>query len=382
MGRIAIFLLTVAVLACLGLGCRSNSSEPSATGPARGDDGAVEGQPDERGEDGTIDGEEPPVEERDDGTDDGEPESTGDSDVVTPRNAGKSCSAAADPVGETSLMATIEGLAAPELEGRYPGTPGDASGRALIEARFKCLGLDAPGGSYQQPFTTEDGEETANVIAVMRGSDPEVAGEVIVVGAHHDHLGQDEQGIYLGANDDASGVAALLGLAERLVNQGQAPRRTVVFAAFGAEEAGYLGSLHYAAHPFQGLSLEDTVFMVNLDMIGSYKREGLLYALHTFPGTPGRQILDGVVADFPDLNVVLGEKGELADHMTFCEARVPVTFFFTSDDGCYHKPCDAADRIDRANHARITQLVWALLSKAADGETDLAAARAKGCGDE
>lgn len=334
-------------------GCRTSTSDKTESPPAANVEGASDGE--------------------------GQPEQP-DAAASVPPARRRSCSAAADPLSEASLMATIEALAAPGLEGRYPGTAGDATARSFIEARFKCLGLEGPGGSYQQSFTTEDGEVTANVLGVMRGSDPEVQGEVIVVAAHHDHLGKDDEGIYHGANDDASGVAAVLALAEKLATQPQAPRRTVVFAAFGAEEAGYLGSLHYAAHPFEGLSLDDTVYMVNLDMIGSYQREGSVYALHTFPGTPGREILDGLTGAFSDLDVVLGEPGEIADHITFCDADVPVTFFHTTDEDCYHKPCDDAARIDRKNLSRIAQLVWALLTEAVDGEKDLAAARAKGCG--
>ncbi len=291
------------------------------------------------------------------------------------------CSATADPLSEASLMATLSALAAPSLAGRAPGTRGDTAARAIIEARFRCLGLEAPGGAFQQPFATDEGVPTANVLGVLRGSDPEVAHEVIVVAAHHDHLGADASGIYLGANDDASGVAAVLGLAERLARQGRAPRRTIVFALFGAEESGFLGSLHYDAHPLPGLSLADTVFMINLDMIGRYASERRLYALHTFPGTPGRTLLEGLVGDFPDLDVVLGEPGDAADHLTFCDAGVPAAFFWTSDEACYHNPCDTAERIDRGPYTRTVKLVSALLSVAAEGDLDLAAARARGCGD-
>ncbi len=291
------------------------------------------------------------------------------------------CSAAPDPIAETALMTTLASLASPSLAGRAPGTVGDASARALIEERFRCLGLEAPDGAFQQPFTTPDGARTANVVGVLRGADPEVGGDIIVVAAHHDHLGESEAGIHLGANDDASGVAAVLGIAERLIQQGRAPRRTIAFAVFGAEEAGFLGSRHYAAHPPGGLSLEDTVFMLNLDMIGRYGAEDRLYALHTFPGTPGRTLLEGLLGDFPELDVVLGEPGEEADHLTFCDAGVPVAFFFTPDDACYHRPCDTPGRIDRGPYARTVALALALVSEAADGELDLAAARMEGCGE-
>lgn len=288
--------------------------------------------------------------------------------------------AAGSPLSQQALRETVEALAGPELAGRAPGTAGDRATRAWIEARFECIGLETEGGAYQQAFETEEGAPTANVIGVLRGSDPAVADEVVVIGAHHDHLGTDETGIYAGANDNASGVALMVGLAEVLAAQGT--RRTVVFAAFGAEELGFLGSQHFVDQPPGDLAMADVVFMINLDMVGRYGDEGVLYALHTFEGTPGHTLLEPMLPEFSGLDVVLGEPGADADHLTFCEAGVPVTFFFTEDSECYHQTCDVPEHLDWPGFERVAALVGAFAGEVADTELDLAAAREDGCGAE
>jgi len=106
-----------------------------------------------------------------------------------------------------------------------------------------------------------------NVAGVVPGCDPEVARETLIIGAHLDHVGiQGEKLIFNGAQDNASGVAAVLELA-RVISSGPKPRRSIVFVLFGAEEAGLIGSLHYAANsPFD---LDNTIAMLNLDCIGA-----------------------------------------------------------------------------------------------------------------
>ena len=117
----------------------------------------------------------------------------------------------------------------------------------------------------------------ANVVGILRGTDPKLKDEVIVVGAHYDHLGHGGQGslaqregeIHHGADDNASGTAALIELARMFSAERDRQRRTVVFIAFGGEEEGLLGSSHYVAHP--ALAVEQTVAMLNMDMVGRLK---------------------------------------------------------------------------------------------------------------
>jgi len=277
------------------------------------------------------------------------------------------------PYGVAELRARVALLAAPALDGRAPGTDGDRAARAHIVERFRCLGLTAggAGGSYEQPF-----DDTANVIGLVPGSDPAVGAEIVLVGAHHDHLG----GGMLGANDNASGVAALLAVAQGVRRAG-APRRTIAFVTYGAEERGLVGSLHLVAHPPASLPLDRIVEVINLDMVGSHASVNAVSAFGTFPKLPARAILAELARKYPKLNVGLGGHSVRGDHLGFCQQGIPYVFFWTPDRRCYHEKCDTADRLDYPRMADIAQLAGGLVQRLADTDTDLAAAKARaGCG--
>jgi Zn-dependent M28 family amino/carboxypeptidase len=254
------------------------------------------------------------------------------------------------------------------------GSAGDAAARAAIAARFRCLGLEPGGadGGYEQPFVVE-GRRAANVVGVLPGSEPSVASQVILVGAHHDHLGDG----HLGANDNASGVAALLAVAQAVRRHG-APRRAIVFVTFDGEEAGLLGSAELAAHPPAAAPLDRVVLVVNLDMIGSYAARDVVYAFGTFAGSPARAAL---ARRTPGLHVVLGGHSDRGDQAAFCARGIPYAFFWTPDPRCYHERCDTADRVDTAHLAAIAERAGDLVEALADGATDLAEAKRRhGCG--
>src|SRR6185369_13782719 len=138
--------------------------------------------------------------------------------------------------------------------------------------------LDVPGVtlSLATVLLEEEGArgKTANVVGMVQGTDPVLKSERVVVGAHHDHLGArgfdpflgEVEVIHNGADDNASGVAGLLAIARTVALGKERPKRTVVFATFGAEELGLLGSKYYLRHP--PFPVEKIVAMVNLDMIG------------------------------------------------------------------------------------------------------------------
>ncbi len=277
------------------------------------------------------------------------------------------------PYGADELRARVALLASPKLDGRAPGTDGDRAARAHIVERFRCLGLTAGGadGSYEQPF-----DDTANVIGLVPGSDATVGTEIVLVGAHHDHLG----GGMLGANDNASGVTALLAVAQAVRRQG-APRRTIAFVTFGAEERGLVGSLHLVAHPPAALPLDRIVQVINLDMVGSHSSANAVYAFGAFPGLPARAILAELGRKHPKLNVGLGGHSVRGDHLGFCRNRIPYVFFWTPDRRCYHEKCDTVERLDYPRMADIAQLAGGLVQRLADTDVDLAAAKARaGCG--
>ncbi|HEU4732904.1 MAG TPA: M28 family peptidase, partial [Kofleriaceae bacterium] len=293
-----------------------------------------------------------------------------------PALAGPGCVDDGAPYDAASLRAQVAYLAAPELDGRASGTAGDLAARRHLAERFRCLGLVPAGadGSYEQPFTA-GGHATANLVGYLPGNDAAVGGDIILVGAHHDHLG----GAHLGANDDASGAAALLAIAQAIRRHG-APRRTIAFVAFGGEELGLVGSAYFAAHPPPGLPIDRIVYDINLDMIGSYASAGAVYAMGTFRGLAATRLVRALVAEHPALRVGLGGRGVGSDHEAFCAAGVPYVFFWTPDRRCYHARCDTVDRLDAAHAAEIAALAGALVEQLSSSATDLAAARDRlGC---
>src|SRR4029434_9205987 len=121
-----------------------------------------------------------------------------------------------------------------------------------------------------------------NIVGILPGSDPKLKDEAIVLGAHYDHLGRGGEGslapregdIHHGADDNASGTAALIELARRLTTQRPKPRRTIVFIAFSGEEEGLIGSSYYVNHPI--VPLAKTIAMINMDMIGRLQDQKLI----------------------------------------------------------------------------------------------------------
>ncbi len=254
----------------------------------------------------------------------------------------------------------------------------------------------------------------ANVVGVLRGSDPKLADEVIVVGAHYDHLGHGgrgslagrEGGIHHGADDNASGTAAIIELARVLSAERARVRRTVVFIAFGGEEEGLLGSSHYVNHP--AAPLEKTVAMINLDMVGRLRGDALMIggvgtaaewramieeannALEvkvvaaSLGGGATQSGTDSPASnDKPAMPIVTGADGRVvatasatrrfnlrlnedgfgpSDHSSFYAKRIPVLFFFTGTHEDYHKPTDTADRINYDGLAAVAEFVRHILS--------------------
>lgn len=279
------------------------------------------------------------------------------------------CAAAADYDVE-AMTADLAYLASPELDGRAPGSQGDGAARAFVAERFACLGLEplGDGGGYPQAFSDFDGYETANVLAMIGGQGTGVSEESIIVSAHLDHFG----GGWLGANDNASGVTALLAIAAALARSGQAPDRTLVFAVFGAEESGFEGAEHFVRNPPRALDIDRVVYNLNMDMVGSYAESGALYALGTFGNTPGRRAVADRARAHPSIEVALGDGSDQSDNAVFCADGVPYIFLWTEDGECYHERCDTSSRIDYASLAEIAALAGEVTLDLANSGDDLA----------
>ena len=293
---------------------------------------------------------------------------------------------------DASIAAHVAELASPALRGRGDGTPDEAAAAARVAAWLREAGAEPAGDDGYLTRFDYPGGKSQNVVGVIRGRDPE-AGHV-VVGAHYDHLGVDAGGIYLGADDNASGTAGLVAIAAALARDGQRPRRTVVVVAFGAEEAGLYGSAAYVAHPARPLA--DAVAMINLDMIG--RREFLAakeYALArafvardeigalTSPGAEalaalahqagaalGRPVV--AASDFGPLEAQIRPRIEQrGDQASFAAAAVPYLWLSTSMHDDYHLPSDSPDKVDPATVATVGRMVVAVIA----GMPDRAALR-------
>ncbi len=286
---------------------------------------------------------------------------------------------AGSPFDQKALGASITFLASVDLGGRVPGSDGDVVARKHIAERFECLGISPAGddGGFEQAFVDSEKKATANVVGFVKGTDEKVGDQIILIGAHHDHVG----GKLLGANDNASGVVALLAIAHWVKQQEGGPKRTIAFVTFGAEEQGMVGSRYFAAHAPASLPMKNVVQFINLDMVGSHKSKGFVAAMGTFSKQPARKAMDGLVGKFEQLRVGLGGRAARSDHYAFCKAGIPYVFFWTPDATCYHAACDTAEKIDLPRMADIAQLAGELAWTLASSDKDLAASRAKlGCG--
>jgi hypothetical protein len=274
---------------------------------------------------------------------------------------GGNCPAIADPFAPSVLQDGIGYLASDQLGGRAPNTPGDVATRAYIEQAFRCAGLMPAGadGGFQQPFTAPDGTMTANVVGYLPGSDPALRSEIIIIGAHHDHLGTVGGQIYNGANDNASGAITVIALARALA--AQHPKRTIGFVTFGYEEhvGNCEGSEYFAAHTPAALPIGSVKYMVNADMVGTYMQAGEVTVYGANAGTRGRTILDGLASSYSMLTLTHSGNADTddSDFQAFADRSIPYVYFETWDEQCYHKPCDDTARIDFASMSKIAQLL-------------------------
>ena len=204
---------------------------------------------------------------------------------------------------------------------------------------------------------------TANVLGLLKGADPAKSAEIVIVGAHYDHLGlggttslasASGPQIHHGADDNASGVAALLETARDLAAMRASLPRSVLFIAFAAEELGTLGALHFTKNPT--VPWDSVVAMFNMDMVGRLRGDKLdVQGVGTSPAWKG--LVEASNAD-AKLKLALLDGGfGPSDHSPFYAAKKPVLFTFTGAHADYHKPSDTADRIDPEGIVRVVRFV-------------------------
>src|SRR5690606_15580081 len=278
-----------------------------------------------------------------------------------------------------SMKEDVSILANDSLNGRKTGSEGERKAAQYIAKRFAELGLQPKGtdGFFQKftfkasknphqeaEFTSEksDSTETAqNVIAYLDNN----AENTVVIGAHYDHLGmggesslyREGEEIHNGADDNASGVAMMLHLADSLQKKDSPKKNNYLFIAFSGEEEGLLGSNYFVKNPT--IDTKKITYMLNMDMVGRLNSEKTLavYGIGTSP------ILKQTVnANAGELNIIENESGVgPSDHTSFYLADIPVLHFFTGQHEDYHKPSDDTEKVNFAGMEIVSNYIFSII---------------------
>ncbi len=228
---------------------------------------------------------------------------------------------------------------------------------------------------------TQETRRTENVLGLLKGSDPKLNQEVIVLSAHYDHIGiSQENEVYNGADDNGSGTSAVLSIAEAMVQNPNRPKRSVVFCCFTGEEKGLLGSKYYALHP--KFSPDKTIAAVNLDMIGrvdtKYLHRGNSHYIYVIGPDSLSHELDQILkkVNQETVNLTLDYSfNDLADpnryyyrsdHYHFAKKGIPSVFLFNGLHKDYHQTSDTFEKIDAQSLTARSKLVYGFLWKLAN----------------
>lgn len=221
-----------------------------------------------------------------------------------------------------------------------------------------------------------------NIVAVLEGSDPVLKNEYIVVGGHYDHIGtrnvtdrktgRTETRIYNGADDNASGTVGVMMLAEKYALAGKAPKRSIVFVNFDAEEEGLLGSSHFFDSSMY-IKHSQVKAMINIDMIGRYAEKTGLTVLGIESMREAKEITkiiqkkSRIKINFPKHSVLFAG----SDHVNFYKHRIPVLFFGTSVHPDYHKPSDTVEKINFTDMQNILSAIDQVLDNLVNRKRNL-----------
>jgi hypothetical protein len=266
-------------------------------------------------------------------------------------------------VDRAALLQDLATLSADAMEGREVGTAGGARARAYLVERFQAAGLAPFDGDYLQPVRVparggRPVRDGANVIGYLRGT--RLPERYLVVSAHYDHVGVQSATVYNGANDNASGTAALLAIARHFA--AHRPRHSLMVAAFDAEEVGLVGARAFVQSP--PVERSALVLNLNVDMIGREADDRLFVV-----GTRRQPLLAPVIARVAGrapLKLIMGHDDPNdrqedwtrdSDQYAFIEAGIPALLFSVEDTAQHHRPTDDFETITVGFYVRAVQTV-------------------------
>ena len=279
-------------------------------------------------------------------------------------------------ITEADMYARIGVLAHDSMGGRDTPSPGLEMAATWAASEFEDMGLEPGGdaGDYIQrweytPRVRGEAEPTPvavpNVVGLLRGSDPALRDEWVVFTAHFDHVsgGPDDTGddIYNGADDNASGTAAVMEIAQAFSMLPNPPRRSMAFVLVSGEEKGLLGAAHFA----RGASLPQDAMVANInaDMVSMNAPDGIFVFGREF--TSLGPTLDGVIQAHPEVGISIMENEwpqlplfRMSDHFAFVQEGIPGIFFFSGLHDNLHRPSDELDQVDCDKASRVAKLMF------------------------
>jgi len=279
--------------------------------------------------------------------------------VATAAEHNASFAAALESISVDQLKDHVGYLADDKLKGREAGRAGGRAAGQYLADRFEKLKLQTAGDG--DTFFQNFSGRYRNVVALLEGSDEQLRREVIVIGAHYDHVGFGNESnsrgpigrIHNGADDNASGTAAVMELAEAFTMLAEPPRRSIVFIGFDAEEKGLFGSQHWCKQPT--VDRDRLAAMINLDMVGRLRDDRLC----VFGSRTGIGLRRLISRQNEDLKLSFSwEMKAKADHYPFFKRNVPTLMFNTGLHDVYHTPKDDAHLINNAGMQRVTRFVF------------------------
>lgn len=285
---------------------------------------------------------------------------------------------AARTITPDSFHAHIKFLADPKLEGRLPGTPEIRKAGHYIADKLRSWGVTPKGeesGFFQKVKYTAYGKEykCRNVVGIIPGTDEKLKSEIILIVAHYDHLGKGVYAsragragrgkVHAGADDNASGTAGLLEIARAITKGKLKLKRSVLFLAVTGEEAGLQGSRYYVEHPL--VPLEKTQAVINLDMIGCYKRGVAAMGVHM--SAQFDKAIDAAVKG-EDVKVSKQRIQGRGDNVSFNNRFIPSIFFWTGFTDFYHTPKDTTDTINKKKGAAVCRVALGVVEYLANAD--------------